>query len=129
MISVSTQTTYMTSVLLIEDREILKSLFAELIQNFWPEDQELDIQVCGFDHIEDLVSEKKHDIYIFNIASNTAFNFERIKGLIDQGKLSRSKVIISSVSKPPLIETQEDIEIHYCNEDKFGVECLPIMLN
>ena len=119
----------MTSVLLIEDREILKSLFSELIQNYWPEDQELDIEVCGFQNIHTFVSQKKHDVYVFNIASNTVENFENIRSLIENGSFNNTKVIISSVSRTPAIQTSQNVEICYCNEDKFGAECLPLLLN
>lgn len=118
----------MTSVLLVEDREILKSLFSDLIQNYWPEDQGLEIEACSFNQVSDFTRQKKKNIYIFNIASNSATNFDFIKSLIKNGHLNQSKVIISSVNKPPKIVTEQDVEICYCNEDRFGAECLPLML-
>lgn len=118
----------MTSVLLVEDREILKSLFSDLIQNYWPEDKYLHIETCSFSLVNEFLHKKKRHIYIFNIASNSAVNFEFVKSLIQNGHLNHAKVIISSVNPPPKIITEHDVEICFCNEDRFGAECLPLML-
>lgn len=118
----------MTSVLLVEDREILKSLFSDLIHNYWPEDQSLEIESCSFSQVSKLIPEKKRHIYIFNIASNSAVNFDFIKSLVQNGQLNQAKVIVSSVNQPPKIVTEQEVEICYCNEDRFGAECLPLML-
>ncbi|WPZ09011.1 hypothetical protein [Roseivirga spongicola] len=118
----------MTNILLVEDREILRTLFSDLIENYWPDEKPLSINTCGFESAEKLISEKEYQIYVFNISTNSASNFSLVKQLVQKGHCNKSKIIITSVDKPPTITTDQEVEIHYCNEDNFTAECLPLMV-
>lgn len=119
----------MTHVLIAEDREILKSLFSELIENSWPKERPVKIDTCSFAEIDAIVPQKQHSTYIFNIDTDSGHNYSRIKQLIEGGHFNDKRVIISSAMSIPEIDTAGTVEIHYCNEDKFATECIPLVLN
>lgn len=118
----------MTRVLLVEDRDTLKYLFSDLIHNFWESDDTLELDVCSFTELETTIKEANYDICIFNIASNSATNYNLIKKMVETGIFQREKLVISSVSHPPELPNPNGLDIHYCHEDRFASECLPLVV-
>lgn len=118
-----------TTVLLVEDRELLRTLFSELIHSYWPKQIGLRIDSCAFKESRNLVSDKPHDIYIFNLSSYNNRHYKMLEKMVNDGCFENTKIIVSSVEDIPKINAPEGVDICYCNEDKFSAECLPIMLN
>lgn len=118
----------MAQVLLVEDRETLKRLFSELIYNFWDSDDSLQLDVCSFNELEEFVKKGSYKTLVLNISSSdSGDNFKKISSMVKKGLFENQKLIISSVNRPPEIETINGVEIHYCSEDRFVSECLPRM--
>ena len=103
---------------------MVRNLYSELIQNYWPEEKKLALTTSDFENLETITAKQKFHVYAFNIASNTATNFQRIKDFINTSALDKSRVIIASEVRPPDIETEREIEIIYCQEARFTSECI-----
>ncbi|GHE61134.1 MULTISPECIES: hypothetical protein [Roseivirga] len=119
----------MAQVLLVEDRENLRELFSELIQNYWLEESELMVESCSFGQLQNQMSSKDFDTYVFNVGFNSSENYRLVKQLTESGNFENRKIIVCCGITPPEIQSSGTADIHYCKEDRFVSDCLPLIVN